>query len=768
MKRFFSLLALLVATVTMGGYVHAQTTYEISSTTRTKATKPNWEFTSNGIVLTISNQNGKASSDGNSKFLKNSLKFAKGTEFTISVPENIKISKINFKGYTNVDNTDEHLIINGIEHSNDAFIGRAQSYYEVKDYTYDWGEGNTLTFKAASNVEMCFIITLTEAASDKLNAPTFSYDEVAGKVTLTANNAKEIRYTTDGTEPSETAGNLYTEPFEASNVTVKAIAISDGTKENSDVATYEVPAKLLSTIVDLTKVTIDGAELSDIDLQTLLNDKSFTSTASYSITPVIKYTETTTKKYNNETSVSTNEEKTATVVRGEDNFTTSFDVNGETYTITIPINKDVTVEAPTHVAVYGTVALSCTTKGATISYKIGDGEYKTYTHPFTILDEDAIVTAKANIGEVETSCEQFTVEALKNTVKTKTIILAQNMFTSSKNTSGNSILTGNAGTDAEGYILELNNNSKSYSSGSNILINGNGYKSIKGSNGSENILHLPEGVNVAKIILYSYVNSDGSNVSGWSTVNGEQEYESIPMGVKGVSSASDPDVRVYPIDNTATTISFNNAGYQLCFVIALDIVDEVAPTTAEIELKEKMATYSNTSAWEIPAGVEAYTAKYDADNSKIKLNKVEDTVVPANTGVVLLGEKGTYTANLTTTTTTLADNDLQSTAAEAYTATDETTYVLVREKDANGNLTGKLCFGRLAQGSTVAAGRAYLTIPAANAAKQISLDFGSTTGINAVESAEEAQNGAYYTLSGQRTMKPAKGVYIHNGKKFMK
>lgn len=756
--------------------MHAQTTYEISQSTRTKATKPNWEFTSNGIVITISNQNGKGSTDGNSSYLENSLKFAKGTEFTISVPENVKISKVNFKGYTNVDNTDAHLIVNGVEHTEDVFIGRKQSYYKVNDYTYDWGDDNTFTFKSANNVEMCFVITLTEAASDKLNVPTFSYDEVAGKVTITANGAKEIRYTTDGTEPSATTGTVYTDAFEASNVTVKAIAISDGTKENSDVATYEVPAKLLSTAIDLTKVTIDGTELADADLQTLLNNKSFTSTASYTITPVIKYTETTTKNYNNNTSTSNDEEKTATVVRGEENFTTSFTVNEETYTIILPINKDVTVEAPTHVAVNGTVALSCATEGASISYKIGDGEYQEYTRPFTILDEDATVTAKATFGEKE-AAESFTVEAVK-CQKDKTVLIYwdQDRFdgfelkTKEDGTTyyENHELIGKTGTDVEGFKLLLNKADKNYQTAAEIDVNGTSYPTIKLSNGQRNVLTIPEKYKAVRMTLYSFINDKTSSTQvGWADVNGTQDYKSILMGAFNdvADYKTSPDVRVYGFSEGVNNIEFKNIGKQLGFVIVLDLAN-VATTTDITISKAKMATYSNTQAWEIPAGVQAYTAKY-ADN-KIKLTEVKGTV-PANTGVVLYGEEGKYTANLTTTDVTLADNDLISTADAAYTVVGNTTYALVGEKDAQGNATGKVCFGRLAEGSIVAQGKAYLTISDLSAAKQLSIDLGGeTTGINTVENAAEAQNDVYYTLGGQRTVKPLKGLYIHNGKKYMK
>lgn len=228
------------------------------------------------------------------------------------------------------------------------------------------------------------------------------------------------------------------------------------------------------------------------------------------------------------------------------------------------------------------------------------------------------------------------------------------------------------------------------------------------------------------------------------------------------------DVRVYPLDN-ATQVSFTNAGLQLGFVIALDIVDEAALTTATITISDaKMATYSNISAWKKPAGMEVYTAKYDEAAKTIVLNEVTDDVIPANTGVVVRGAQGTYTADLTTTAaTSIEGNDLVSTAAAAYTATDNTTYVLTKEKNTAGEPTGKICFGRLAVDNTVAQGMAYLKISNADAAKTVSIDFGDTNAIRGIENVENVKDGGYYTLSGQHIAKPGKGLYIHGGKKFV-
>ena len=212
----------------------------------------------------------------------------------------------------------------------------------------------------------------------------------------------------------------------------------------------------------------------------------------------------------------------------------------------------------------------------------------------------------------------------------------------------------------------------------------------------------------------------------------------------------------------ATIFIYGVGGVNLYDIKVKTEASEVPATTTDITIgNAKMATYCNSSAWEIPAGMEVYTATY-ADN-KVKLNKVTETVVPANTGVVLYGEPKTYTANLTTSEATLTEaNELRAATTDVTIAENDNKYILVYD---NANKIVK--FGKASAG-TLAAGKAYLEINNANAAKQLSIDFnGETTGINTVENATEAQNDVYYTLGGQRTVKPVKGLYIHNGKKYI-
>ena len=669
MKRFFSLLALLVAVVTMGGYVYAGDVYTASFNGSLTSNLENY-FT---VVDPKVNYNlkYKGTYDGIT-FDKGGLKLQSATKVNFTTTAKAKITVVQ----STSANSGNLVALDGT-----ALSGRTDDaantvgVYVVEDVE----AGSHTIARAKSECGILYIkVEYIGSEMTQLKEPKIDFNNETGLVTISQAENKDVYYTTDGTDPSADNGTKYENAFTVEDgTTVKAIAIGDGTTTiNSQITSYYA------------------------------------------------------------------------------------------------LLKTVTIQKPEIATSNGTVAISCATPGVTFKYSVNGGELQDYSYAFT-LTEDATVKAQAireNCTTVES--DEVSVTSVKNSVATKTIMLDWNKFDLTDYVKGtsNSVLNGKTGTDAEGYSIELNNNEKNWSAFNKMTIDGTEYQSIKLSNGAENILHMPEGVKASRITFYSVINStDNNTVCGWQNVNGAQEYTSIPMGAltKYPNADTEYDVRVYPLNNATDKISFTNAGIQMAFVIALDIVDEPAATTTDITIgNAKMATYSNTSAWEIPAGVQAYTAKY-ADN-KIKLTEVTGTV-PANKGVVLYGNAGTYTANLTTTTATLADNDLVSTADAAYTVVDNTTYALVAEKDAQGNKTGKICFGRLEEGSTVAQGKAYLTISDSSAAKQLSIDLsGETTGINTVENATETQNDVYYTLGGQRTVKPLKGLYIHNGKKYMK
>ncbi len=174
------------------------------------------------------------------------------------------------------------------------------------------------------------------------------------------------------------------------------------------------------------------------------------------------------------------------------------------------------------------------------------------------------------------------------------------------------------------------------------------------------------------------------------------------------------------------------------------------------------ATFSSTYAVDFSKaeGLAAFTAKVNDGNQTITLTKIADGIVPANTGVVLKGDAGEYTGTITTTETTYAENALFANSTEV-TGDGATIYVL--------NKVGvNVGFYPLAEGKTLAAGKAYLQLNSAAKGYTFVWNDGETTGIEEnYEFGTMNSDAATFDLSGRKVANPAKGLYIKNGKKFI-
>ena len=197
-------------------------------------------------------------------------------------------------------------------------------------------------------------------------------------------------------------------------------------------------------------------------------------------------------------------------------------------------------------------------------------------------------------------------------------------------------------------------------------------------------------------------------------------------------------------------------------ITSVDIYTQAKDVTKTISAS-KFASFSAAGNTEVPEGVSVYTAKVDGSN--VVLTKVETSVIPANTGVIIgsetEGEK-TFKVTLNGSDADFSANELIATSVEANATVPTTgTYYALSATEAK--------FGVLTGGIKLSANKAYLAAPA-DEAKQTSLNIvfgGETTGISEAAAAKAIDNGAFYTLQGVRVAKPAKGLYIHNGKKVL-
>ena len=167
----------------------------------------------------------------------------------------------------------------------------------------------------------------------------------------------------------------------------------------------------------------------------------------------------------------------------------------------------------------------------------------------------------------------------------------------------------------------------------------------------------------------------------------------------------------------------------------------------------KFATLYAPVALTIPStGVKVYTAI--DDDKYLHLNKIEGQTIPANTGVILEGEAGTYNFNITNDVTPISS---ALTGTVAAIARPNGSYILA---------TGSADVAFYADGAqTIPGFKAYL--PAGSGSSPVkSFVFGDETAVKAIEAAQNSDK-VVYDMSGRRVLNPAKGLYIMNGKKVV-
>jgi len=159
-------------------------------------------------------------------------------------------------------------------------------------------------------------------------------------------------------------------------------------------------------------------------------------------------------------------------------------------------------------------------------------------------------------------------------------------------------------------------------------------------------------------------------------------------------------------------------------------------------------------------GCEAYTLTLNSAKTGLTLSEAM-TEVPAGTPVLLCGKSDTATANIAAdadTSAPLTTTSLTGTYTD-LTVTPSTDLFL-------GKADGKVGFYKW-NGTTLKANRAYLPASALEGTagvKGFAIQFDTATAIEALQQQRMA-NGQVFNLAGQRVSKPAKGIYVVNGKK---
>ena len=161
----------------------------------------------------------------------------------------------------------------------------------------------------------------------------------------------------------------------------------------------------------------------------------------------------------------------------------------------------------------------------------------------------------------------------------------------------------------------------------------------------------------------------------------------------------------------------------------------------------------------------------EISGSTAHLKRVRGDVLPANTGVMIYANEGTYSLPLATTASTenvesLLHGVLEDTPVTTLVAQEgKSIYVLSR------GVKEYVGFKRLSGNGSVTyipANRAYLPFSTSSQVNFINVSFGDTpTDIDALKISIEDDSDEIYDLTGRKVTAPQKGIYIVNGKKVL-
>lgn len=198
----------------------------------------------------------------------------------------------------------------------------------------------------------------------------------------------------------------------------------------------------------------------------------------------------------------------------------------------------------------------------------------------------------------------------------------------------------------------------------------------------------------------------------------------------------------------------------------------VAPTSVSVTIGETgyATLYYSKLALTVPADVKGYTCSLTGGSFKMEEVFTKGKIIPAGTGVLLNGNPGTYTFNISSEAVTpVADNWLKGSDEKATTEGGERYYMLSLDANSTAGSVGFYWGAPNGGAFTNGAHKAYLCVkPGVAGAKTCYRFDGQTTAIDGTRADKPTTaDGAVYNLAGQRVDRSYKGVVIKNGKKYI-
>lgn len=173
------------------------------------------------------------------------------------------------------------------------------------------------------------------------------------------------------------------------------------------------------------------------------------------------------------------------------------------------------------------------------------------------------------------------------------------------------------------------------------------------------------------------------------------------------------------------------------------------------------ATYVTTAAIDFTKTAEVQAYKVTSTTDAIEYEEVE--AAPAGTPLLIKATSSSYVLKAADSTPADVTGNLLQASIGSTVGDGSTIYVL-------GNNGGTAVWGKLKNGKTLSAGKAYLVITGGGAKEFYDIIIGGdgeTTAIDHISTPLFNSNAAIYNLSGQKVTESYKGIVIVNGKKYM-
>ncbi len=283
-----------------------------------------------------------------------------------------------------------------------------------------------------------------------------------------------------------------------------------------------------------------------------------------------------------------------------------------------------TCEAPVINQFNGTFALTTTTVLATCEYTIDGTTWIEYTHPVTFFENTTVKARTVRANWTTSDVVEAEIVALPLPEGTKTVYLGGGAFELANE---KKVLRGKDTDVAAGYSIEFCNADKTWTITKDKITISEGVDrtAYYGSNGAQNILHIPDGIKVYRVTFYSYMPSLG-RVSGWDEVAGEtfNQFNDIPLLSK---DPANPDVRVFNLDGVTGSFTFKQTGERPNFVMVLEVA-EVPTLSAPWQSGDKEAYEVGERVYLLHEDPEA-TIIYTLDGADPDENNIYTEAEPA-------------------------------------------------------------------------------------------------------------------------------------------